>query len=160
MAFCSNQNKCNLIKSLIFIFYIYITQALSLSLTTHDRPTLRIPLQVSAILFDPSGVQDTQSIFVSRQISCQLIRNQGYYFELEAAESVKYITPLKIVITLKKDVLFHDGTLVKSQDVISSLDYIRKSRHVFQNLFSWIDNIETKDDRTIIFISRKNPLNF
>jgi len=139
---------------LIFLFATLSAQA------DQDRDAIRIPLQAANIFFDPSGVQDTQSLLVSRQINCQLVRNQGYFSELEAAESIKYTSPKEIVFKISSKAKFHDGSQVTANDVLASFNYIRKSRHVFQNLFSWVDKIKIYNDKTIILCLKKESPQF
>lgn len=116
---------------------------------------LRVTLQSSVISLDPGGIQDSQSLFVSRQVNCQLVRNEGAFFVLEAAESIKYITPLRIILKVNKNAKFHDGTPVRAVDIVSSLDYIKKSRNIFTNFFEWIDKTKIIDDATIVFELKK-----
>lgn len=117
--------------------------------------TLKIPLQKSVISLDPAHVQDVPSLFVSRQINCQLVRNQGSVFNLDAAESIKYMSPLVIMIKIKSDKKFHDGSPVRAYDVAASFEYVRKSRTVMRNIFYWVKHITIKDDKTIIFYLKK-----
>ena len=92
---------------------------------------LTIPLHTSSINLNPSYVQDISSLFVSRQVNCQLIREQGGDFTLEAAESIKFVSPLELIIKLKHDRHFHDGSQITSRDVIASFNYIKNTRGIF-----------------------------
>lgn len=148
-------------KHNIFIMIAFIIFFLPFSVWgNQNKGVIRIPLQASTIFFDPSGVQDSQSLFVSRQINCQLARNQGYFSELEAAESVKYISPKEILFKISNEARFNDGTQVTANDVLASFNYIKKSRHVFQNIFSWIQEIKISDDKTVVFILKKESPQF
>lgn len=82
--------KIILMLIIVFMFLIFAD-------TKANKRELRITLQPSTISLDPGGVQDSQSLFVSRQVNCQLVRNQGSTYIFDGAESVKYITPLKII---------------------------------------------------------------
>jgi hypothetical protein len=110
---------------------------------------LRVTLQKSKITLDSGGIRDTQSSFISRQVDCELIRSQGSTYVLEAAESINYISPLKIRIKINDKVKFHDGSSIKADDVLASFDYIKKSKNVFNHFFNWIDKIYAVDDKTI-----------
>lgn len=118
---------------------------------------LNIPLQKSLISLDPTHIQDVPSLFVSRQINCQLVRSQGAILNLEAAEEIKYISPLTIRVKIKKNIFFHDKSSVTSDDVIASFNHLKKSRTVMRNIFSWIEKIKVIDNHTIIF-SLKKPI--
>tara|TARA_R110000868_G_scaffold168175_1_gene402754 strand:- start:1063 stop:2508 length:1446 start_codon:yes stop_codon:yes gene_type:complete len=116
---------------------------------------IKIPLQTSLISLDPSHIQDMPSLFVSRQINCQLVRNNGSVFQYDAAKIIKYISPLEIVITLSDAVKFNDGSPVTAADVVASFEYIKKSRNVMRNIFLWVDKIIVKDNHTIVFFLKK-----
>ncbi len=117
---------------------------------------IKIPLQRSKISLDPSHVQDISSLFVSRQINCQLARMQGSKFFLEAAKSVKYVSPLEIIVQIKENIYFNDGSPVNAEDVVASFEYVKKSRTVLRNIFLWVDKISIINEKTISF-SLKNP---
>jgi hypothetical protein len=140
--------KKKVLGIVILFFSLFVSSSLY---ATQPTSVLRIPLQSSKIFFDPSGIQDSQSLFVSRQINCQLVRNLGYSFELEAAESVKYLSPTKILLKLKKDIRFNDGSPVTSDDVVTSFNYIKNSRQFLQNLSRWVKEIEIVNKQTMIF---------
>lgn len=120
-----------------------------------DKKEIRVTLQSSKITLDPGGVRDTQSLFVSKQVNCELVRSEGSAPVLDAAESIKYLSPLKFRIKIKNDAKFHDGTPVTSKDVLASFNYIKKSKNVFNNLFTWVDKIKVYDDKTIVFYLKK-----
>ncbi len=115
--------------------------------STNDE--LRVTLKKSKITLDPGGIRDTQSLFISRQVDCELIRSQGSTYVLEAAESINYLSPLKIKIKINDKVKFHDGSPIRADDILASFDYIKKSKTVFDHFFSWIDKIYAIDDKTI-----------
>lgn len=141
---------------LIVSVIILITSLLSVvARANSSADPIRIPLRAVTITLDPGGIQDSQSLFVSRQVNCQLIRNQGSDFILEAAESIKYITPLKILLKINKNAKFHDGSPVTSKDVLSSFNYVKESRSVFRNLFDWVRSIDILDENTVIFALKK-----
>jgi len=122
-----------------------------------NKNEINVTLQYSRISLDPGGIQDSQSWFVSRQINCQLVRNQGGVYVLDAAQSIKYINPSKIILKIKNGAIFHDGTPVTAYDVIASFNYIKKSRNILGNLFNWIDEIQVINDKTMLF-SLKHPV--
>lgn len=125
----------------------------NLSYANSDR--LRIPLQTASVSLDPSHVQDASSLFVSRQINCQLVRSQGSIYKLEAAKSIEYISPLEIMIKLNDNAKFYDGTPVTSNDVLASFNHIKDTRNVLRNMFLWVNEVRIVDDKTIIFKLKK-----
>lgn len=130
--------------------------ALFSSCNAYANPSsLKIPLQTMKVSLDPSHIQDLPSLFVSRQVNCQLMRNSGSVFTYDLAKSIKYISPFKIEVVLKQDVQFHDGSPVTAQDVAASFEHIRQSRTVMRNIFAWVDNIEVKSDHLLVFNLKK-----
>lgn len=145
-------------KNILVIIIFILFSAPILTRGYSSTKELRVTLQSSFISLDPGGIQDSQSWFVSRQVNCQLVRSQGSIFVLDAAESIRYITPLKIILKISNKAKFHDGTSVTSADVLASFNYIKASRNILGNLFTWIEKIEAIDDRTILFsIKQKIP---
>lgn len=144
-----------IMKKLLTLFILSLSFFSNLSRAEHARE-LRVTLQSSLISLDPGGIQDSQSQMVSRQVNCQLVRSQGSVFVLDAAESIKYITPLQIIIKLNSKVKFHDGSPVTGEDVLASFNYIKESRNILQNLFVWIDKMEALDNKTVSFTLKKH----
>jgi len=89
-------------KIYLLIWIILISLFSPLTKAESGVNELSIPLHRSLISLDPGGVQDASSLFISRQVNCQLVRSQGSNFILDAAESIKYITPLKIILIQNK----------------------------------------------------------
>lgn len=140
-------------KKLIVLIFLLIN--IDFDAKANSKGELNVTLQSSIISLDPGGIQDAQSLFVSRQVNCQLVRSQGSNFTLEAAESIKYVTPENVMLKISNTAKFHDGSQIKSEDVIASLNYIKKSRNIFGNLFVWIKEIKSIDDKTVIFTLKK-----
>lgn len=144
-----------ILKKIIILIFMIKANNLDANSLNHE---LRITLQKSKITLDPGKVRDSQSLFISRQVDCELIRSRGSTYVLEAAESINYITPLKIRMKINNKIKFHDGSPITADDVLASLDYINKSKNVFNNFFTWIDKINLIDDKTIEFnLKRETP---
>ncbi|HLB43299.1 MAG TPA: ABC transporter substrate-binding protein [Gammaproteobacteria bacterium] len=143
-------------KKILIIFSLFAATCPAITMADLNKKELRVTLQTSVISLDPGGVQDSQSLFVSRQVNCQLVRNQGSIFVLDAAESIKYITPLRVVLKINNKAKFHDNTLITAEDVIASFNYIKESRNIFKNVFFWIKKIEIADDKTVVFSLEKH----
>lgn len=141
-------------KTLAFMLLFSMT-VICHALAHIDENGLTVPLPVSKISFDPTHIQDVASLFVSRQINCQLVRNQGSVFTLDAAKSIKYISPLEIQIELNKSAQFNDGSPVMAQDVAASFGHVRKSRNVMRNVFLWVDKVVVINNTTVKFFLKK-----
>lgn len=116
---------------------------LFISVISHaEAIPLRIPLHAAQITLDPSGIQDLSSLLVSRQVNCQLVRSHASVISLEAAQSIHFTTPTTILITIKNGITFYDGSPVTANDVVASLEHLKKSRQVLRNIFNWIKQME------------------
>ena len=109
------------------------------------------------ISLDPSKVEDISSLWVSRQINCQLIRMKRGVPTLEAAESIHYLSPVMLDIKLKPNILFTNGSEVTAKDVMATFNYLRKKRSVLRNVFSWIDGMTLKGKYELL-IKLKKPI--
>lgn len=116
-----------------------------------NQKILNIPLHAAKISLDPTGIQDLSSLFVSRQVNCQLVREQGAMYTLEAAESIKYASPFEVVIKINQKAKFHDGSPITAEDVVASFNHIKASRNTLRNIFDWIKQIKAQDKNTVIF---------
>src|SRR5690349_6439996 len=123
----------------IMIIILFIVPVLSRAASNNNE--LIVTLQSSLISLDPGGIQDLQSLQVSRQVNCQIVRSQGAIFVLDENKSIKYITPLKIIIKISNTTKFHDRTPVTTQNTLASFSYIKKTRNILGNLYIWIDKI-------------------
>lgn len=118
---------------------------------------IRIPLSATVISLNPAGVQDDSSLWISRQVNCQLVRLHAGQIEFEAAEQIKFIDPTTIELTLRDGAKFYDGSPVQADDVIATLGYLKKSRNIFRNIFTWIKEIRKQDARHVIILL-KHPV--
>lgn len=117
---------------------------------------LRIPVHASVISFDPSKVQDTSSLWVSRQITCQLVRMSGGILVMEAAQTIRYNSPLEIDVQLKPNILFSNGSELTSEDVTATFNYLQQERSSLRNVFNWIKDIKIKGKYEFV-IELKKP---
>lgn len=144
----------HLLKRLIR-FLLCLT--LLLNLTTFAEGILRIPLHSVRVNFNPATVQDLSSLWVTRQITCQLLTLNSSRLAFEAAQSISYVNPTQIDIQIKPNLHFSDGSNLTAQDVIASYQYLKDNRQEFKNLYQWI--IEMKQvGRYQIKILLKKPI--
>ncbi len=115
-----------------------------------QEEVLKIPLHASSISLNPTSVQDTSSLWVARQIDCQLTRSSSSNIIMEAAKSIKFINSTQLQITIRDDVRFNDGSPVTASDVIASLNNIKSGRHVLRSVFLWIKDIKELNDKNIL----------
>lgn len=136
-------------------YLIILAIIIFMSSSIYADDVIRIPLRIASVSLDPSQIQDSSSLFVARQINCQLVRNQGSVYVFEAAKSIKYISPLEVIVKLNDNVTFYDGSPIISDDVVASFNYVKRTRNVLRNIFSWVDRIDIVDNETIIFKLKK-----
>ena len=145
----------NLLRLFLKFFIILV---ISKSAFAERIDTLNIPLHATKISLDPATVQDVSSLWVSRQINCQLLQLQGAAVSLGVASEVKYINSKKILITINKSARFNDGSAITAEDVIASYHYLKNSRLVFRNVFSWVKSIEApKENQILIELNQPFP---
>lgn len=136
----------------------HILFVLSLGAALLRAEVLNIPLPAAEVSLDPTAVQDQSSLFVSRQVNCQLVRLKQGKVEPEAIESYRYLSPSEIEMTLGRGFLFHDGSSIKALDVVATFDSLRKSRSVLRNVFDWVKSIEaTSPNRVVFKLNRAAP---
>lgn len=138
-----------IVGSLIFWFLL-------MGQSSAENTALRVPLHASMISLDPSKVQDISSLWVSRQINCQLVRMNKGIPTLEAAESINYITPVLLDVKVKQNIHFSNGSELTAEDVIASFNYLRERRTILRNVFSWIDGMTLKNKYELL-IKLKRP---
>jgi len=137
----------NILKLLFKVFMLFMISDSVLAVRPY---VLNIPLHATQISLDPATVQDVSSLWVSRQINCQLLQLQGAAVSLGVASEVSYLSPKKILITINKNASFNDGSPIRAEDVMASYNYLQNSRLVFRNIFSWIKSIESPESNQIL----------
>lgn len=121
---------------------------------------IKIPLRSTYVTLEPYKLQDISSLWVSRQINCQLVRMHGRVPVLEAARSMRYASPLILKIKLKQDILFSNGSQLTAQDVIATFDYLRNKEAEFRNIFDWTQSIKAIGKFDIIIKLKKQTPDF
>lgn len=119
---------------------------------------LVIPLAASKASLDPRLVLDQSSLWINRQLNCQLVRHEGSEVVNDAAKKIEFKTPTEIEITLKNNVFFSDGSLVTAEDVAATFEFLKQARKVHRNIFQWVRQITTiSSDRLRIALKKQTP---
>jgi hypothetical protein len=150
-------------KVLRFKAAVVILAAASRLASASPDAGIHIPLTTTKVTLDPTAVQDSQSLMVARQLHCQLLRMRGQEAVPEAAETITFVTPTLIRMTLREGLRFTNGDPVRSEDVVATFELLRSSRQILRNVFAWIAKFEAVDEKTIQFHLRKpipSPLKF
>lgn len=58
---------------------------------------------------------------------------------------------LRWTMTLRENLLFHDGTKVLARDCVASLKRWMVRDPIDQTIAAWLDSLEAKDDRTLVW---------
>lgn len=123
-----------------------------------NESALRVGLPASSITLDPTGVQDQASLWVSRQIQCQLIRGRGRNIEKEAAEEIEFVGPKEIKFTIRKDLKFADGTPVTADDVIASINFLKRHRRIHRYILAGVESVRKVGPWSILVkLKKANP---
>ncbi len=125
-------------KILKFTFACYIFLLLSsFSLMAKE---INVLLPANDVTLNPtSGIIDQSSLWVNRQIHCQLFRQEGRNVVNDAAESFKYESPTKLIVKLKPNLKFSSGEFVTTEDVVNSILSLKKNRKVLRNVLNWVN---------------------
>jgi ABC-type transport system substrate-binding protein len=132
---------------------------ISFAEVTALRP-VQIPLLTSAISLDPTQIMDAPSLLVNQQITCQLMHMQNDQPQLEAAQSVRFLTPTRIEIRLRKNLEFTNGTPVTAEDVVDSIRFLKLHKEIIKNVMKWISSVnQLKEQKQIgVIITLKKPI--
>jgi ABC-type transport system substrate-binding protein len=139
------------------ILIVLISCLVAINQTFAEGTSIRIPLHTTRITLDPTKVQDISSLWVSRQLNCQLLRVKKGIPALDVAQSITYKTPTLLDIKIKKNVHFSDGTELTADDVIATFDYLRIKRPKLRNFFNWIDQMQSNSKYELV-IKLKRPI--
>lgn len=112
---------------------------------------INILLPATTVSLDPSIILDQSSLWVSRQLNCQLFRQSGRNVINEVAQSYEYTSPTTLVVSIRSDVKFSDGTKLTPDDVVSSLLNLKKKRKVLRNVLRWIKDVRVVNKSKVKF---------
>ncbi|MBI4666464.1 MAG: ABC transporter substrate-binding protein [Nitrospinae bacterium] len=86
-----------------------------------------------------------------------LKRDDDFSLKPDLAEKWDYQTPLKLRITLRRNVKFHDGSPFTSADVKAAFDFIlnEKNSSPLRGSFSEISSVDTLDDFTLMLTLKR-----
>lgn len=134
---------------IVLLLFFLIGSSQSFALDNRLQREVRLRLPSAAVNFDPYKTLDLFSIIVTRQTTCQLVRMRDGRADLDAAEFIRFKDPKTVLVRLKPNLKFVDGTPVTSSDVISSFDYLKGSRNLLRSFFFSVSSIKALNDRDI-----------
>ena len=143
---------CELCVTVPLLFFVFLLS--SCSHPTPDPSTVVFVLESNPANLDPRFGSDAQSQRLSSLIFDGLVqRDNEMNLHPDLAESWDTPTPLTYIFHLRKGVLFHDGRPVSSNDVKSTIDFMRNpaNRSPKRGAFRMIASIEAPDPQTVIF---------
>ncbi len=115
---------------------------------------LRIGIDVDAGTLDPRLANDTTARRVIEQIYDGLVELDPQLHPVPAlAESWTYVSPTIVVFKLRKNVRFHDGSLLTAEDVVFTYQTVLDPalRAPFRGLYTPISKLEVVDPETVRF---------
>jgi MarR-like DNA-binding transcriptional regulator SgrR of sgrS sRNA len=131
--------------------YFFLISIVTIYSETMYAKDIHILLPSKDVILDPYGVVDQSSLWVNRQIHCQLFRLEGRSVVNDAAESYRYESPTKLVVKLRSNIRFSNGKYVTPRDVVKSILALKKKRTVLRNVLRWVHKIEVRGKDQIIF---------
>src|SRR5208283_2574117 len=143
---------CELCVTAPLLFFVFLLS--SCSHPTPDPSTVVFVLESNPANLDPRFGSDAQSQRLSSLIFDGLVqRDNEMNLYADLAESWDTPTPLTYIFHLRKNVLFHDGRPVSSNDVKSTIDFMRNpaNRSPKRGAFRMIASIDAPDPQTVIF---------
>lgn len=110
--------------------------------------------------YDPRYAIDATSQYLSDVINCSLFApNAAGQIGKSLAAYYKWETPRKLVVNLRPEVVFSDGSPVTSEDVKATYDFLinpaLKNPSTRMAEYSKIEKIETSGPKTVIFLLKE-----
>lgn len=145
-----------ILKISLFVIILYF----ELSSVQAKTSVIKIPLYSKSISIDPNEALDQSSLWVSRQLNCQLVRQKGRLSINEAAKDTRFINPEQIEFTLDEKIKFSDGSQLTAEDVKYSFEYLKKTHSIQKNLTDWVKEIKIISKFKLIYIFKKSTPQF
>jgi len=145
---------------------ICILLAVGCTKTKQDKAMVRILFDTEVRSFDSRYGTDANSQYVADLIGCALIRfDENGTTTSSLAESWTWTKPTELKVTLKKGVLFSDGTPVTSKDVVATYAFFSLKKKGIKpsprsGAFKTIQRVEAPSDYEVIFKLEKPDASF
>lgn len=116
-----------------------------------SKDTFSAAFSRAVLDLDPHGASDVEqgTLLAARQIYDTLVVRQGDTYVKSLATGWQQPDPNTWVLTLRKDVAFHDGTKLTAQDVKASLERLAKSKTPMAPLWAALSAVDAVDDHTV-----------
>ncbi len=127
-------------------------------------PVVASPQDDTLIVAFPREINTTDGLYNTRRendILGLLIDDALYYVDPEtqkpvplSAQSHEFVNDTTLVVTLRDDVTFHDGSQMTSADVVYSFNHIldeTTETRFHARIDRWLDNVEALDERRVQF---------
>lgn len=115
--------------------------------------TFNVAFDAGPATLDAYKEADRPGLSLIRMVYSGLIQKdaQTGKFEPALASSYKFIDDKTMEFTLRKDVMFHDGSKMTADDVVYTLNLVASKEYNarYQNTVSWIDKVEKVSDDVV-----------
>jgi len=143
----------NLIKTLIILFTYYL-------FTSHvlNASTLNLSMSSSPSRINPLLASDSASSEISDWIFNGLLKyDKDGNIALDLASSYTFESKTKLILKLRKDVLWHDGEKFTAQDVVFTYESILNPKIfvTFSSNYNKVKSVKALDDYTIEVIYKE-----
>lgn len=130
-----------------------VAAAASAAIAGKSDDTLNIAFDAAPATLDAYKESDRPGLALGRMVFSGLIqKNQDSgEFGPAIASGYKFIDDKTLQLTIRKDVKFHDGSLLKLDDVLYTLNLVSSKDYNarFQNTVQWIAGVDKVDDTTV-----------
>ena len=145
------KNLYNIVLVSLFVFWSSLSWAAN---------TIKWSMQGDSLTLDPHAQNEGPTTMVSRQIYEALVtRGLDMSIGPQLATDWKATNPTTWVFNLRKDVTFHNGDKMTSEDVVFSLLRAQQRTSDFKEYISTITSVKALDDYTVeIQTKEPNPI--
>ncbi|KAB1443518.1 ABC transporter substrate-binding protein [Pseudodesulfovibrio senegalensis] len=120
-----------------------------------EKVTLKLAMDADPVSLDPHVQLSGGMLQYSHLVFDPLVRwTQDMKFEPRLAESWEQIDPLTMRFHLRKDVKFHSGNPFTADDVVYTLERLKKSVD-YKGLFEPFETAKAIDEHTVDLITKK-----
>ena len=142
------KNLYNIVLVSLFVFWSSLSWAAN---------TIKWSMQGDSLTLDPHAQNEGPTTMVSRQVYEALVtRGLDMSIGPQLATDWKATNPTTWVFNLRKDVTFHNGDKMTSEDVVFSLLRAQQRTSDFKEYISTITSVKALDDYTVE-IQTKDP---
>ncbi|MFW7377916.1 MAG: ABC transporter substrate-binding protein [Oligoflexus sp.] len=128
-----------------------------------EEGTLSIAWESQVRTFDPRMAVDANSQYLEDLLHCSLISfdHKGESVPILASETPKWDSDTKLLVTIRKDARFSDGSIVRAADVVATYQSLLKNQSFARSMaFRDIEEVKVKGDLQVEFTLKQPDATF